>query len=60
MRRASVYVVEMTNMKTGERWIAGIAARRSAKDKPVFYNCCPFCGVNLDYFKKLVSRKVAR
>lgn len=58
--KASVYVVHLLNFKTSDIWVAGVAARRSAKNKPVFFNCCPFCGADVAYFKKAVYRKVAR
>lgn len=50
--RASVYVVQGMNMRTGDSTIIGVAARRSAKDRGVLFNCCPYCGSKLDFFTK--------
>ena len=59
-RRSAVYTVELMDTRDGRLWVGGVAARKSAKDRPVFFNYCPFCGADISYFKKIVSRKVAR
>jgi hypothetical protein len=51
-RRASVYVVQGMHMSTGEVAIWGVAARKNAKTRGVFFNCCPFCGTKLNFFTK--------
>ena len=54
--RLGLHEVELTNAKTGQTRIAGIALRRF--DKVVTYiNFCPFCGRSI---KDLLPRTVTR
>jgi len=43
-RRAGIYILQLMKFSTGKERVVGVAARRSAKDRPVMFNRCPFCG----------------
>jgi hypothetical protein len=57
-RRSGVSVIQVMDFKTGDLRIIGVAARRSARDRPVMFNVCPFCGEPLDWHFK--GQKKAR
>lgn len=51
--RAGVYIVQFMKFSTGKERVVGVAARRSSKDKPIFFNLCPFCGERILWLRSL-------
>lgn len=45
VRTAGVALIVLTNRATDVSRVAGVAARRSARCRAIYFNHCPFCGV---------------
>lgn len=47
-RSAGISLIVMTNTATDVSRVTGVAARRSARQRAIYFNHCPFCGVKFD------------
>lgn len=45
--RKGIAAVQVANLTTGKVRIAGVAYKRSEKDRGLFLNFCPWCGKGL-------------
>lgn len=50
-KRAGVYICQVMNFRTLKERVIGVAARRGAKDRPILFNRCPFCGEEISWIK---------
>lgn len=44
-RSAGISLIVVTNTATDVSRVTGVAARRSARQRAIYFNHCPFCGV---------------